>query len=229
MDPFTKTDLLIADIVGRIEADDGFATVNVLREDKGVTTTDINSALKTLKVKGGKMGAAVVVAMPEKAAKNPNMPGPFYDLVIRVRCYESPTFNRSASGTGLTAANLSLRVEHLLDKVSLGGVTLNYERTDPGVFSDGDTAVEITFGAWLGMEPATRVQKPRISLAAGQIVISCATLGATVRYVVDGTYPSTSTQEYSAPFAPAASCTIRAVAYAAGFQASDLTEATFTA
>lgn len=229
MDIYTIIDRIVNDIVGRIEADDGFAAVNVLREDKGVTSATIEDALKTIKVKGGKLGAAVVVAMPEKSSRSPDIPGPEYDLVLRVRSYERPLFNRSSSGTGLTAANLALRIEHLLDKVTVGSVLLVYQRTDPGVFSDGDMVVESTFAARLGLPFARRVQTPGIALAAGVATLSCGTWASTIRYTLDGSYPGQAAEAYVAPVTLTDGQTIRVVAYADGYQASSLVEATYTA
>lgn len=222
MNEFTKQDQLIDDLVARIEADAAFACVKVLKEDKGVTTSTIDTALKTLSAKNGKGGAAVLVAMPERASKYADVPGPNYDLVIRIRTYEKPLVNRGATGTGMTAAELSQRVEHLLHQATLGAAVLVYQRTDPAVFSDGDVAVESTFGASYGIPAAKRVLTPRITLAGAVATLTCETRGATIRYTLDGSYPGLSAAEYIEPVTLTDGQTIRAVAYADGFQASSL-------
>lgn len=222
MNVFTRQDNLIADIAGRLGADPALAHVTILIEDKGVIASTINTALKTLASKDGKGGAAIVVAMPERAAKHPDVPGPSYDLVIRVRTFERPLVNRGATGTGMTAAEISQRVENLLHQTMLGGLVVVYQRTDPAVYSDGDVAIESTFGVAFGLPAAKRVQTPRITLAGDVATLTCGTPGATIRYTLDGIYPGASAASYTAPITIADGSTIRAVAYVDGFQASSL-------
>ena len=60
------------------------------------------------------------------------------------------------------------------------------------------------------------------------VTISCATSGATIRYTLDGTEPTASSAAYSAPIALSATTTVKARAFAANKEASDIVFATYT-
>lgn len=57
----------------------------------------------------------------------------------------------------------------------------------------------------------------------GNVTITCATSGATIRYTIDGTNPAESSTAYSVPFEVSESCTIKARAYKSGFNPSNIT------
>ena len=60
------------------------------------------------------------------------------------------------------------------------------------------------------------------------VTIACATSGTTVRYTLDGTEPTASSAEYTAPIALSATTTVRARAFAANKDPSDIVFATYT-
>ena len=60
------------------------------------------------------------------------------------------------------------------------------------------------------------------------VTISCATSGATIRYTLDGTEPTASSAAYSAPIALSATTTVKARAFAANKDPSDIVFATYT-
>jgi len=60
------------------------------------------------------------------------------------------------------------------------------------------------------------------------VTIACATSGATIRYTLDGTEPTASSAEYTAPIALSATTTIKARAFAANKDPSDIVFATYT-
>ena len=60
------------------------------------------------------------------------------------------------------------------------------------------------------------------------VTIACATSGATVRYTLDGTDPTASSTEYTGPIAISATTTVKARAFAADKEASDVVFATYT-
>jgi len=78
------------------------------------------------------------------------------------------------------------------------------------------------------------VATPTFSPAAGAVLsgttvtISTTTAGATIRYTTDGTDPTSSSTQYSAPIAITAAVTIKAVATASGFADSAVGSATYT-
>jgi beta-glucanase (GH16 family) len=85
-----------------------------------------------------------------------------------------------------------------------------------------------------GGKPPTQTQAaaPTIATTAAQngaVVVSLAssTAGATIYYTVDGSTPSTSSQQYHAPFLVAANLTLKAIATDSGSTASSVTSRSF--
>ena len=60
------------------------------------------------------------------------------------------------------------------------------------------------------------------------VTISCATSGATIRYTLDGSEPTVSSAAYAAPIALSATTTVKARAFAANKDPSDIVFATYT-
>ena len=59
------------------------------------------------------------------------------------------------------------------------------------------------------------------------VTLACATAGATIRYTLDGTEPTSSSTAYSAPITINVSTTIKAKAFKSGYVASDTASATY--
>ncbi len=82
-------------------------------------------------------------------------------------------------------------------------------------------------------EPVPQVATPVFSPAGGtyptaqDVTISCATAGATIKYTVDGTTPTSSSQTYTGPVRIAATTSLKAVAIKAGMLDSELAGATY--
>ena len=64
--------------------------------------------------------------------------------------------------------------------------------------------------------------------AAQTVALSCATSGATIRYTVDGTTPTSASPVYSTPIAVSATTTIKAYAVKSGMTDSAVASATYT-
>ena len=74
---------------------------------------------------------------------------------------------------------------------------------------------------------------PTVSTTAAQngamiVNLASATSGATIYYTVDGSTPSSSSQQYQAPFLVASNLTLKAIATAAGLANSTVTSQSFT-
>lgn len=223
---FEFLDRLQDDIAGRLAADEFFAHIPVGAQHKGVIADDIAQALQALAGDGTEAGAGVIVMMPSRTVPHPNIPGPAYDLTITIRAMEIPFINRAEGGTNRTATAISLRIEHLLHQLTLSGVVLTAQRVGGLQDAAGGVASDVDISFRYGLPAANRVQAPSMTLAGSLVTLSSATSGATIRYTTDGSYPGLTAAAYTAPFAAASGTTIRAVAYAAGRQASDLSEAT---
>lgn len=84
-------------------------------------------------------------------------------------------------------------------------------------------------------DPVVRtVATPVFSPAGGSystaqtVTITCATEGATIRYTTDGSTPTASSAEYSAPLSISATTTLKTHAYKAGWNNSQIATAVFT-
>lgn len=96
--------------------------------------------------------------------------------------------------------------------------------------NDGLTSETVTAAYTIGTPTAT----PTISVATGtytsaqSVTITCETAGATIYYTTDGTDPTTSSTEYTTAITIDESCTLKAIAVASGYAASEVASATYT-
>lgn len=80
----------------------------------------------------------------------------------------------------------------------------------------------------------TKVATPSFSVAAGtyneskSVTLSCTTAGATIRYTLDGSAPTSTSTAYSSAISVAESKTIKAKAFKSGMTDSDMATATYT-
>ncbi|MBQ6338472.1 MAG: chitobiase/beta-hexosaminidase C-terminal domain-containing protein, partial [Kiritimatiellae bacterium] len=94
-------------------------------------------------------------------------------------------------------------------------------------------SLELT-GGGSGGEPVETAATPTFSPAAcsfypaTNVTLSCATSGATIRYTLDGSNPTSSSTEYTAPIALSATTTVKARAFAEGMNPSGIASATYT-
>lgn len=83
-------------------------------------------------------------------------------------------------------------------------------------------------------EPTPTVATPAFNPAAcaffpsTNVALTCATEGAVIRYTLDGSNPTSSSAEYTAPIALSATTTVKARAFAEGMNASAVASATYT-
>jgi len=61
-----------------------------------------------------------------------------------------------------------------------------------------------------------------------QVTLSCATSGATIYYTTDGTFPTTSSSQFTSPFTINSTTTIKTIAVKSGMANSDISTATYT-
>ena len=94
----------------------------------------------------------------------------------------------------------------------------------------------ITVDAWRSgsILSTPKVSMPTLSPAGGtysssqNIVLSCGTSGAAIRYTTDGSEPSSSSAVYSGPISVSSTTTVKAKAFLSGMADSDTVSATFT-
>jgi hypothetical protein len=111
---------------------------------------------------------------------------------------------------------------------TIGSHTIKVRVKDAvGDYSDYST---LTFN----LNAPEKVAAPTFSPAGGtysssqSVVLSCSTSGATVRYTVDGSEPSSTSAVYSSPIVVSSTTTVKAKAFKDGMTDSDTASATYT-
>ena len=79
------------------------------------------------------------------------------------------------------------------------------------------TSISVTYIATTNTVEPSKVPTPVITDSENVVTITCALAGASIYYTDDGTTPSSSSTLYDGPFAVGANCTIKAIAYKAGY------------
>jgi hypothetical protein len=92
--------------------DDGLP-IPVLGENK-------RDILSEVRAKVARIGACAIVAIGNAPVTHPDIPGPrFEGATLLVYCYERPTINRAASGSGKTALQIAAEAVNALHLITL--------------------------------------------------------------------------------------------------------------
>lgn len=215
-------EILQADVYAVLKNTPALATANVLLVDAETTDSKVESAIKTLVETGGKKGLAILVLLPEVVSVEKNLPGPPITVKIEIQAVEWVMVNRkSGEGTEIRSSQAAMNVLSVLQHCHLGTCAL-YADKDPlkpvGDMKPGYLSHSVTvYTQFLGLVTEKPLQVTW-SITDDMITLACGTSGTTIRYTVDGTYPTpTNSTLYSTPFsAPAAGTLVRAVAYKTG-------------
>lgn len=217
------------DCAARMEADPFFADIPVLVQRKGVTADEIRAFLGALNTKNGKAGAVAIVLQVKLTPRSGEAPGPEYTRQHSVQVIESPPVNDSELGTGKPAEQIARAVRRLLHFMQFAPRSaLAFAGSDPDELEDGATGYTVKFTERCVDERGPKMPPPEISIdSSGPVVatLESAVAGAAIYYTTDGAYPAPGTATatlYAAPVTISASCTLRAVAYAAGYDASNV-------
>lgn len=222
------------DFKALLDGDATFSAVSVLKEEKGDIEADILQGLGTLNEKAGKIGAVAVVLQPVELATDPNTPNPEHRVRFSVQVFDQPLFNAGADGSGKDIWQLARRIRQLCHRRDFGRGLYSWLSTEDAPQADpGRRSRVVTFEKLIQEESITRLGRPLVEPEEGGVAPQNVTItppdGATVRYTLDGSYPTEAAGTlYSEPFAVAAACTLRAVAYKAGAVPSNVTQAVFT-
>lgn len=232
MDPIEQDQ---SDFAARLAADSYFSDITILEQRKGVTENDIEVALSVLNEKATKIGAVAIVLMPELLPSEPDAPGPEYRVRATVQAITAALFNDGDDGTGKSAEAIATRVRKLLHRFSGGhGSTWAFTGMEPIASVDGQVSYGVAFTRLARDEDLPKTALPLLDPDEGatptNVTITHATADS-IYYTLDGSYPSSLNEEatlYAGPVAIAAAATLRAVAYRAGYQPSNVAEATYT-
>lgn len=217
------------DIVAAMLAEPWFADIPVLVRDEGVINSDVENKLKAFNTRTGKVGACVLIMLPFLDTPDES-PGPRLDVIVPIRVFEMPLVNRATGGTGKTIGLIELNILNLLH---LRTTTEHFQ----ALFADKRASEEFDTGnpKMVGKEIFIRThvglkwtKTPRVdislagSLPSVTVTLACQDVAAQIRYTLDGSYPGPTSTLYTTPFTQATAATVRAAAYAAGKQGSDI-------
>jgi chitobiase/beta-hexosaminidase-like protein len=226
------------DIAARLQPDERFLYVPVLvwrpRDAAAAVMirNTLNNALLGIVKQNGKGGLACMVMMPDAEVPDANVPGPQFEVIATVRVYETPIFNEGANGTHITAEQCALDALGLLHLWNPGGnvIVADKKAIREGSAPEGSIAHDVVVRQAVGVTPRGFVQRPRITLAGSMMSIACGTAGAAIYWSCNGTLPTPTTGALYAGAADisllSAGTLIRAVAYKAGLNASDVAQLT---
>ena len=223
-DPITQ---LQEDIAALLGEDARLAEVSIEQEQKGTVQQLIATALRGIAATAPKKaGLVVIVDMPEFKVGEPDSPIIEFIVEPTITIFERPLFNRTAAGTGITAA---LAVEYVASRLhyrTTGLGTLLCQKADPLQTDDGlVSGYTVVFNVRRGLQPETRSSVPIIAIAGGSCTLTGGALpGEVIYYTTNGNAPvpgGAGVQIYAAPFAVSAGDFVRASSKATGRVLSD--------
>lgn len=171
--------------------------------------------------------ASYTGATPQTRSMQVNLYAPFV----------APTITRSGNNISLSIASLGATIYYTTDG-STPSTSNGTVYTGPFSLEELSLPVTVKAIAVRNAESTTVAQqtyntlsleKPVISISpAGAVTITCASAGATIRYTTDGTNPTSSSGTvYSGTFNVANLTTVKAIAYKAGYDDSEVASETY--
>ena len=156
------------DIAARLANDPTFSgLVKVFAQRRGVTESDILTALGAMNQAGTKTGLVAIVLMPRLTPKDANAPGPFYFSRYPVQVIDWPVIRKTAGGVGISAESLCERIRQILHFWCTGrGQTLVFDGMEPEPMQDSTQVSYIVYFKRIGADSAP---------------VKCATVGISPR------------------------------------------------
>lgn len=214
-----------------LDADEYFGNVKVLSQRKGVTDSDIETALSTLLDKDDKIGACVIVIAPELVPDPSQTPAPRYFVRLGIQVIVQPLLADDAtSGVLKTVEDVCERVRQIGHFRSFGRAgTFMFDGMEPIPVDPGKNSYGVFFKRVGGDSVVDRVATPVIGSVAAvgpatgwDLTLTCATSGAAIYYTIDGSEPTAlAGTAYTVAFNVPTACTVRAAAVKAAFQQSE--------
>lgn len=194
--------------------------------------------------RNGRSGCGIIIEVPEIESTNNNVSGPPQNVVMKfVSIQNGDAALTPQTGGGLTAEEIEqfvIDALHLQSFGKFGTIQVDGKFSGPAPDYPGVNARRLT----LKTKPLATRQTPRTApvLLTLQpdgvtVVLACNTPGATIIYTLDGSMPSNpavaidpisnqpinpNSQVYAAPFQIVAGATVRAAAYAPGFNPGEI-------
>lgn len=236
---------LIAELPGelqaRLEEDDYFVDIPVVVSEDANVLAELQKKQAVVTSKTGKRGVAVFVL--QIIADEPNTSGnPFayMSLSLAFQVVENLELNRGQGGTLKKARQVARRIRDVIRCTRLEGLVSDFYGDKPCIdplkledMPANIVAYQVNFKCFeTPGELPQQVQAPVPAVAGDQLTFTCATVGATIYYTTDGSYPraaNTAATAYSGPITlPDTGYDLRACAYLTDHIASYVISASVT-
>lgn len=197
-----------------------FDDITVLRFDKGDIQNQVDVVI-------GRVGICALILTPKMTVRFKDTPGPFFEINTSVEVIENVIINRSGSGTNKSAPEVAEYVAATVHHSPAPGDNVfgaqSVELT--GIGQNERNQVVITYAVDFISEGglALDVNQTATPILTGTstITITCATVGASIFYTLDGKNPGPQTGTlYTAPVAISSGTTIKARAWIWGYTVS---------
>ena len=223
---------LQADALGMLKACPTLATAEIISANDGDVEAEVLRKLSPLT--GALRGLALVVMLPDLDAAERNGPGPLMDAILEVQVIEAVLVNRGTGGTGIRCTTACLRALGVLHHLRIANTALYADKKpmEPLPGKKGYVSYVIRLYAQdISAGVVAKVVAPTATMAGSDLTLSTPTAGASIYYTLDGTFPGSTNDAatlYAGPFTIAEAATLRAAAFAADMNPSDIIEATVT-
>lgn len=209
------------EVANRLAADPYFEDIPILPLLPKETLSELENRLNRMTISG-------TVLIPRLGSIVDNLPGPYFDKIeVHIGFCE----DRMKNNTGKLVEDAIEKAAALLHLWTPQNLSKPFRVEDPGILeipaeSDADKkkrllVLRCVAAGGLAYE-LPKVETPVVANVGGSITITCGTPGAAIFYRQDGKQPSPRAGTfYTAPFAPVG--TVKARAFLAGFETSDLT------
>ena len=236
------------DLYGLLMSAPQLASVNIVEERVFLIEHQLRTDAIWQTIRNGRQGCGLLIEMPGVHVDSGNVSGPPQVVELSFVSFQDgdmafiPAHPGGPSGSGLFAEQIEQFLIDLLHLQYLQGVgTLTVE----GAFSSAARDYPLVHArrTKLSCTPKQTAQTPRtaavqVSLNAGLAALACSTMGATLWYTLDGSFPCNAAvavdpltglpvngnaTPYSAPFAIQSGQVIRAAAYQPGLNIGPVT------
>lgn len=225
-------DRIQADVTAILAETEGLDAAHHIRQDEHDLESRVRTKISTANPKSGKAGLVLLSLFPEVAETEQNLPGPPVRVRVVVQTIEHVITNRGAVGTGLRSSEAAIAALKTLHLRHFGDYLLIAQQNPIRSVQvpDGFVSHEVQLFARFELEVADKVAAIDASIASSLMTLTTATIGASIYYTTNGTFPTTTNGTlYSSPISVTAGQTFRAAAYKAGLLPSDAIELDITA
>lgn len=194
--------------------------------DISVISVDEKDLENSIEVAIAKIGICILIITPSGDVQNADTPGPFWKIDCIVQVWENMIINRASTGTGLEAVDVAEMIAATVhQKPAPGDNVFAHKRIGLSARQEQLLVYDVEFYKYGGIElDVTQAATPGLTDNAGEITLTCATVGASVFYTTDGKNPGPQTGTlYSAPFSIIVGTTVKARAWIWGYTVSQQT------